>query len=89
MFGHRGFSLTNYLAKAAYHPTMTTAEGRRLAAYLVKCAKRYVDGCSGDTLLYSIHDGGEIRGTPPEDILALDSEMLAREDDGIKLIIGL
>lgn len=56
-------SMLRYLRSIICHPqapsySYTCQQARILTAYLVYCAKRYVDGCGGDTHLRILHPNG-------------------------------
>jgi len=82
-------SLSRYLSDTLYESAMTVDEGVRIATYMISRAKSYIDHCGGETVLYAFRDLQKPEHILPAEVQRIETEMLAREKQSLKAIVGL
>ena len=70
-----GLYLANYISDRMFAPGVDTSFAEILAIYLIDQAKEYIDGCGGQTHVYTISRDGSIKRMDRMDIVLIGNHM--------------
>lgn len=81
--------LAQYLSEALWDGSLSTAQAVRAAIYMISRSKQYIGGIGGKMVVSVLQDGERAADVLPEEIEQIEREILARERQGLRDIVGL